>query len=461
MKKGISLLLTAVLSVSTVLAASPVKTVKAVTNEDVTAAYYEYIDNSRYIRFLGDTDKVYYGKAFSRNEGGESWTSLHNFYDFFDKSAADGYSSGYIGGYIYDFDLDGTLEMALIKMNHKKNSVGYNAEFVEIEMYDYIQNRVLKADSLVFDNEKNELNINIAGMTTDECEFDAYIYNYEGYPYICLETVGTAHFYEESAFTGFAFIKYEGKNTGGELNSILTSSYDLDYYPESEGETLAKYIYHLTGVTINPQAYLMGGDKIVHHMSNVTYICGARVHNCHPAATIDYGGRQTYYSLNYDAVKPGDNFTNITFYDCGLLERAANNQLFRLYSRMSGEHFYTVNPAEKNMNIINGLVYEGVMCKQPTSSNTPVYRLYNPNSGEHHYTPNATERDNLIRVGWSYENIAWYSDDAKTLPLYRLYNPNAVGIYAAGAHHYTTNAAESAALSKMGWQQEDIGWYGM
>ncbi|MBQ1822750.1 MAG: hypothetical protein II123_04845 [Lachnospiraceae bacterium] len=48
-----------------------------------------------------------------------------------------------------------------------------------------------------------------------------------------------------------------------------------------------------------------------------------------------------------------------------------------------------------------------------------------------------------------------------TTSLYRLYNPNAKGAQEAGAHHYTTNAAERDSLYKIGWKKEGTGWYGL
>ncbi len=131
--------------------------------------------------------------------------------------------------------------------------------------------------------------------------------------------------------------------------------------------------------------------------------------------------------------------------------------MYRLYNPNSGEHFYTSNPAERDMLIGVGWSYEGIGWTAPATSNTPVYRLYNANGGEHHYTTNAAERDFLISIGWTDEDIGWYSDDARGVPLYRQYNPNAF----ANNHNYTTSLAENDFLVSLGWQAEDIGWYGV
>lgn len=129
----------------------------------------------------------------------------------------------------------------------------------------------------------------------------------------------------------------------------------------------------------------------------------------------------------------------------------------RLYNPNSGEHFYTMDTAEKKHLVSLGWNDEGVGWYAPVSSNTPVYRLYNKNGGEHHYTTSKEEKDNLVKAGWIYESIGWYSDDSKTIPVYRQYNPNAF----ANNHNYTTNADEKSWLIRLGWQDEDIGWYGV
>ncbi len=135
--------------------------------------------------------------------------------------------------------------------------------------------------------------------------------------------------------------------------------------------------------------------------------------------------------------------------------------IFRMYNSNSGEHFFTGDEKEQNALISVGWNNEGEGWIAPASSDTPVYRLYNINSGGHHYTANAVERDQLISIGWSDEGISWYSDDKNTEPLYRLYNPNASGQYEAGAHHYTSDAAERDILVGLGWNDEGIGWYGL
>lgn len=129
----------------------------------------------------------------------------------------------------------------------------------------------------------------------------------------------------------------------------------------------------------------------------------------------------------------------------------------RVYNPNSGEHFYTLDKAEKDYLVSLGWRYENVGWSSPEKSELPVYRLYNPNAGDHHYTLNAAEKDNLVNLGWNYEGIAFYSDGAKGAAVYRQYNPNAI----SGAHNFTTNKAENDYLVSLGWHYENIAWYGV
>jgi len=64
-----------------------------------------------------------------------------------------------------------------------------------------------------------------------------------------------------------------------------------------------------------------------------------------------------------------------------------------------------------------------------------------------------------VEAGWKYEDIGWYSEPQETgKPLYRLYNPNAKG---AGSHHYTTSEKEKESLIAIGWNNENVAWYGL
>ena len=138
-------------------------------------------------------------------------------------------------------------------------------------------------------------------------------------------------------------------------------------------------------------------------------------------------------------------------------EENQNIEMYRLYNRSSGEHFYTADLNEKDTLVSLGWKYEGIGWYAPQSSETPVYRLYNKNAGDHHYTTDKNEKDTLVKLGWNDEGVSWYSDASETIPLYRQYNPNAK----AGSHNYTTSKAENDSLCSIGWKAEGIGWYAL
>lgn len=176
-----------------------------------------------------------------------------------------------------------------------------------------------------------------------------------------------------------------------------------------------------------------------------------------PARTVDLtlSPSTTYYAVT-NTIKGLDNgqVVNYSFKINAVTEVEA---MYRLYNRVTGEHFYTANERERDILTTYDWNYEGIGWYAPVKSSTPVYRLYNPKASDHHYTTNIKERDFLVNAGWRYEGIGWYSDDYKAVPLYREFNPGAK----AGAHNYTRNPAEHKLLVSNGWKDEGIGWYGV
>lgn len=150
-------------------------------------------------------------------------------------------------------------------------------------------------------------------------------------------------------------------------------------------------------------------------------------------------------------------FSSLTQVALSVQTQGSTMSMCRLYNPNSGEHFYTLSTAERDVLTSVGWVYEGTGWTAPASSGTPVYRLYNPNAGDHHYTTDSSECDMLASVGWTYEGIGWYSDDAQSKPVYRQYNPNAV----TGSHNFTPDASERDMLVAAGWHDEGIGWWGV
>lgn len=141
----------------------------------------------------------------------------------------------------------------------------------------------------------------------------------------------------------------------------------------------------------------------------------------------------------------------------GLAANAEGETLpqYRLLNPRTGEHFYSVNPEERNALILGRWTYEGITGLTPGSSDAPVYRLCNLISGEHHYTMDITEKDTLAGTGtWRDEGAGWYSGG--DVPVYRLFDPSAAGM---GAHHYTSDENEREQLVNNGWRFEGTGWY--
>ena len=142
-------------------------------------------------------------------------------------------------------------------------------------------------------------------------------------------------------------------------------------------------------------------------------------------------------------------------------EKEKLHNLYRLYNKNNGEHFYTTNVGERDKLRNLGWKYEGVAGQILKENGIPVYRVYNPNSGEHHYTKSEKEKNKLVNLGWKDEGIEYQaispSDERfdSVMPIYRLYNPNSKD---AGAHHYTKSEKERDKLIKLGWKDEGVGF---
>ncbi len=132
--------------------------------------------------------------------------------------------------------------------------------------------------------------------------------------------------------------------------------------------------------------------------------------------------------------------------------------MYRLYYPDTHEHFYTKDKNElRILTHDRGWVYEGIGWYAPTDG-IPVYRLYNPFTTDHHYTMDLNEYNQLGKIGWQQENIGWFSDPGEGLPMYRMFCDSLV----TGTHHYTKDLNERNTLVSQGaWANEGIGWYGL
>lgn len=144
-----------------------------------------------------------------------------------------------------------------------------------------------------------------------------------------------------------------------------------------------------------------------------------------------------------------------------------------------GDHFYCMDPMERDMATINGwYVNEGIACHVYPSYNVtsigPWYnliRLYNPITGDHFYTRDSTEADSAIRnSGYIREYLSNQKRDTYQPEFYPFFNayvastqlPGTVALYRVfnpsnGDHFYSTNEAEIIDAARQGYIQEGIG----
>lgn len=129
--------------------------------------------------------------------------------------------------------------------------------------------------------------------------------------------------------------------------------------------------------------------------------------------------------------------------------------MYRVSNSETEELYYTTIDSERDALVASGWNYDGIMWKQPKSSNTPIYRLQNPATGAHYYTIDWQQRTDCVAAGWSVDGIIGYSDDRQSIPVYRVQNPNAV----IATHCYTVSEEEVNTLVAAGWINEGVAWY--
>ena len=129
--------------------------------------------------------------------------------------------------------------------------------------------------------------------------------------------------------------------------------------------------------------------------------------------------------------------------------------MYRLSNSSTEELYYTTLDTERDALVASGWSYDGIMWRQPETSNTPIYRLTNPATGGHYYTIDWAQREACVAEGWAVDGVIGYSDDTMAVPVYRMRNPNAV----IATHCYTVNTEEVANLEAAGWVNEGVAWY--
>jgi hypothetical protein len=153
----------------------------------------------------------------------------------------------------------------------------------------------------------------------------------------------------------------------------------------------------------------------------------------------------------YDtAVKGINELGGITNENSDDVKDAKTVTVYRLYNKYTGEHLYTTNESEKDMDVKAGWTDEGAVWESPSEAGkTSVYRLYNRWEDAHIYTTDLTEYNNLQDLGWKGEGRVFYSsEDKDAKEVYRLYNKY------NGRHLFTVNADEAKTTEDAGWTLE-------
>jgi hypothetical protein len=122
--------------------------------------------------------------------------------------------------------------------------------------------------------------------------------------------------------------------------------------------------------------------------------------------------------------------------------------VFRFYNNRSGGHFFTVSPEEAEtvaITMYDTFSYEGTgfyANNWQAGGTSPVYRFYNNVAGGHFFTINPAERDIVLSQyadTFTFEGIGFFTsptDTANTEEVYRFYNDR------SGGHFFTANEAE-------------------
>jgi hypothetical protein len=131
------------------------------------------------------------------------------------------------------------------------------------------------------------------------------------------------------------------------------------------------------------------------------------------------------------------------------------NTVYRFWSPLTGRHFYTADPAERDHLIDQyayAWTYEGdVFYAYATPYDddlAPVHRFWSDATSSHFYTISEAEKDFVIETYpdvWTYEGVAFYAypDGAAppaTRPVHRFWNA------VEGGHFYTMDEAEKDAV---------------
>jgi hypothetical protein len=140
-------------------------------------------------------------------------------------------------------------------------------------------------------------------------------------------------------------------------------------------------------------------------------------------------------------------------------------QVYRFWSDRFQSHFYTADPGERDAVVqrwSTDWTYEGpryTALKSQSPGTIPLFRFWSEKYRSHFYTANPAERDIVVErwpQDWTYEGVAYYvypesPARAGTIEVTRFWSP------VTGHHFYTTSSAEREMISRLWpnfWQEE-------
>jgi hypothetical protein len=147
--------------------------------------------------------------------------------------------------------------------------------------------------------------------------------------------------------------------------------------------------------------------------------------------------------------------------------------VYRFWAPSNNAHFYTISEDEKDILVayypgywtFEGIAFYAFPEGQQPADSIPVYRFWSPVGQEHFYTISEQERDWLVAnhsYYWTLEGVAFYvySDDQATgsEPVYRFWSP------VNNLHFYTVSGEEADYLIanySYFWTYEGIAWYAL
>ena len=141
------------------------------------------------------------------------------------------------------------------------------------------------------------------------------------------------------------------------------------------------------------------------------------------------------------------------------------NQVFRFFDSATGDHFYTLSPAEANQIRTTLPTYhdEGTPWSTPDAGTgaIDVYRFFDVATNTHFLTSSLAERNQVIATlpSYHYEGVAfeaYQNTGTDTLTLERFFNTQ------SHLHHYAASPAEIASIQNggagPGWVDEGAGF---